>query len=154
NLPFAVPMTYRCLARESGEPVYDGLSMFLLNENLWRDFRDDDFSDEDFETFSFAMQTQSSGALAARHLEFVREGGVALELEGDTRAAVLFFATSCEVLLDEVLAHMLWEEAVRPEDAADILDANQWLTQRVKGLYHHRLGGSWDVHGDGPVGAW
>lgn len=120
--------------------------MFMLNENLGRDFRDEDLSDEALERFSLAMQEQSQGGIAARYLEFVREGGVALDLDGDTRAAALFFATASEVLLDESLAHMLWETSVRPEEGAVLLDTNPWLTARVKSLYHPRIGGSWGTY--------
>lgn len=154
TLPVSVPMAYRALDEDRADwPNPERLSIFMLHQNLGRDVRDE-LDQDALGHLLTAMEEQSQGGLAARYLEFVREGGVALELDGDTRAAAVFFATAAEVLLDEALAHLLWESAMRPETAAAAFDAQPWLTARVKALYHPRIGGSWDVSSDCPVGWW
>jgi hypothetical protein len=62
---------------------------------------------------------------------------------GDQRASVLDFATACEVLLDYLLASMLWEEGYLPADAAKLWDGDS-VTKRIKTHYSGRLGGNWN----------
>lgn len=153
TLPFAVPMMIRALAGHSELARPDGISMFFVNQNLGRDVREP-LESPDLERLTIAMDEQATGGIVARYLEFVREGGVAADLDGDTRAATVFFATASEVLLDESLSHLLWESGMRPEDAASLFDTHRWLTGRVKSLYHPRVGGCWDTRVPGPVASW
>jgi len=39
----------------------------------------------------------------------------------------LFCATACEILFDELLAHILWETGQRPEQAASVLTPRSLL---------------------------
>lgn len=73
---------------------------------------------------------------------------------GDRRASVLSLAVTCELMLDSTLAAMLWEEGQTPSDAAQVWADTSSITGRVKSLYAGRLGDSWLVDGDGPVGRW
>lgn len=73
---------------------------------------------------------------------------------GDRRASVLSLAITCELMLDSALAAMLWEESQTPTQAAQVWANASSITHRVKSLYAGRLGGSWHVDGDGPVGRW
>lgn len=73
---------------------------------------------------------------------------------GDRRASVLSLAIMCELLLDSTLAAMLWEEGQSPAGAAQVWADMSSITGRVKSLYAGRLGGSWHVDSDGPVGRW
>lgn len=73
---------------------------------------------------------------------------------GDRRASVLSLAVTCELMLDSTLAAMLWEEGRTPSEAAQVWTETSSITGRVKSLYSARLGGSWHVDGDGPVGRW
>lgn len=73
---------------------------------------------------------------------------------GDRRASVLSLAITCELMLDSTLAALLWEEGRTSSDAAQIWADTSSITGRVKALYSGRLGGSWLVDGDGPVGRW
>ncbi|WP_148576172.1 hypothetical protein [Nocardioides caldifontis] len=154
RLPHMIPFLLRSISEVAKPPSRDEVGLFMLNMNLWQGVRDADFESSDFETFSAAMAAQGQGVLAARYLEFVREGEVALDLNGDPRASVILFATASEVLLDEVLAHVLWETAMRPEEAAAVFDAHPGLVQRVKSQYHQRLGGDWSVDSTGAVAGW
>ncbi len=151
-LPFAVPCGIRQVFDDRGQPLEfrAPMSMFLLNRNIT--FRDDDLDDDEQDVLFTAMHHQSANGLFASYLDFVREAEVALERDGAYRAAVLFTATACEVLLDDLLGHMLWQERVRPEDAAAVFQP--WLTTRVKTQYHARLGGIWSLERPGPVREW
>ncbi len=151
-MPFAVPFAVRRVYDDDGELVLftAALSMFLLHMNVT--FRDGDLDDSERQTFAAALRHQTVGGAFSSYLEFVREGDVALGRDGAYRAAVMFTATACEVLLDDLLAHLLWEDRVRPEDAARVFES--FLTARVKREYHPRLDGSWTVERDGPVRSW
>lgn len=154
TMPFGIPFGVRQLYEEDGEsaPFQVPLSLFLLNQNFQREVRDEDMDDSKLKDFPHALWTQSRPGFLTDYLEFVREMHVALDVDGSHRAAVLFAATACEVLLDNLLSHMLWEEGERPEDAASVFDS--WLTSRVKKHYHPRLGGQWAVDSPGPIQHW
>jgi hypothetical protein len=68
-------------------------------------------------------------------------------------AALTLIASGCEVLLDHVLASLLWEEGQRPEDATPIFET--FVTNRLKAGHHEsRVGGDWDLDGSGPIANW
>jgi hypothetical protein len=72
--------------------------------------------------------------------------------QGDYHAAVISAATSCEKLLDLLLATLLWDEGVFPEDAAEFFD---WpLNKRFTNCFATRLHNSWNISGDGVVARW
>lgn len=154
SMPFAVPVAVRRLHDDHGDPLPFRVSpsMYLLNMNLHAQVREADLDDRELEGLPTALWQQSRPGFVTDYLEFVRESQVALELQGSYRTAVLFAATACEVLLDSLLAHLLWEEGTRPEDAAPVFDT--WLTARVKREYHNRIGGQWDTTRPGPVADW
>lgn len=152
TLPFAIPFAVRRLFDDQGDsaPFPDALSMFLLHMNVVD--RDPDLQAHELESVRSGLRWQSGNGVFTDYLEFVREADVALHLDRAYRPAVLFCATACEVLFDELLAHMLWEEGQRPEEAAGVFDS--WLTARVKNQYHPRLGGSWGIDAPGPIARW
>lgn len=144
TLPFAVPFGVRRLYDDDGQPLpfEVPLSVYLLNMNVpmldataW--------GDRDSDTLNTAIDHQVENGPFASYLDLVRESHVALSRDGAYRSAVLFTATACEALFDDLLAHMIWEEGKRPEDAASLFDSQ--LTPRVKSRYHGRLGGSWTL---------
>lgn len=151
-LPFAVPCAVRRVYDDDGTPLpfRAALSMFLLHMNV--KFRDRDLDPDEQRAFAAALRHQTARGAFSSYLELVREADVALDRDGAYRTAVLFTATACEVLLDDLLAHLLWEERTRPEDAAGVFGS--FLTARVKREYHPRLGGQWAVDRDGPVRLW
>lgn len=101
-----------------------------------------------------AIELGRRGRVFFSLVEFGREAQVAVHRNGEFRAGVLFAAVAAETFLDDLLAHLLWEEATTPEDAAALFDERPWLVQRVRSAYHSRLGGSWKTEGDGPVAKW
>jgi hypothetical protein len=88
--------------------------------------------------------------------EFRREATAAFWLTGDHRAVITWTATAAELLLNEVLQSLMWEEGRRPEDCVgDFTNINS-IVKRVKVLYPARLGGNWVIHHDsqGPIAEW
>lgn len=75
-------------------------------------------------------------------------------LAGDYRASVLSSAITCEVLLDSLLAVLLWEEGETPAVAAQVWGDATSITHRVKTLYASRLGGVWHLEGRGGTADW
>ena len=155
TLPFSIPFAVRPLADLTEQPPPPvELSIFLTNMNVGPVGGDDALDDSELDRFDLAMRAQELQLLPARYLEFVREARVAERLDGDRRASLLFTATACEVLLDEVFAHLLWEEALTPQQGALLFDDSPWITGRVRRHFHARLGGDWSLDGNGPISAW
>lgn len=65
----------------------------------------------------------------------------------------MLFQTSSEVLLDEVLALLLWEDKVPPVAAAVDFKEGQ-VAKRLKSMLEPRLGGQRATKTPGPVGSW
>lgn len=57
--------------------------------------------------------------------DFRREADLTFFAEGNYRTAIILYASACESLLDELLQHNLWEQNLRPEEAA-----SKFLNQR------------------------
>lgn len=154
-LPTAIPVAVRWLYDDQGNPApFEApLGVLMLNDSIVRETRGPDFDVAAAEALGAALETQTADGVFTGYLEFRREAQVALDHDGAYRAAVLFNATACEILLDELLAHMMWEEGQQPEDAAGTF-GGPWLTSRVKQQYHARLGGQWDLARPGPVLDW
>lgn len=155
TMPVAVPYGIRRLVNENGdpEPFHVPHSMLILHDGMARDVRDPGMDSAVLDRFSGALWQLSSPGFLTDYLEFVREAQVALHHEGSSRAAVLFTATACEVLLDNLLGHMLWEEGERPEDAAKVFN-NTTITNRVKKHYAKRLPAAWSVDEPGCIHNW
>lgn len=62
----------------------------------------------------------------------------------DTRAAVIMSATACEAWIDLVLATLLWEEGLTPEQGHQEFARYRETPERMNRLLAPRLGGSWD----------
>lgn len=83
------------------------------------------------------------------------EAMIALYRDGQYAEAAIQSAIAAEVLLGGVLSLLLWEDNAPSENvemAADVLGTD--LSKRVRTQFHPRLGGSWTLHGDGPVARW
>jgi hypothetical protein len=79
---------------------------------------------------------------------------VSLERDGRFGDAVVSAQTGMEVLLDGLLALMLWEEGVTPEDAAAGPFSDIGFEKRVRTHFHRRLGGNWSTTGRGVMSEW
>ncbi|MGH3632154.1 MAG: hypothetical protein ACRDRL_32530, partial [Sciscionella sp.] len=74
------------------------------------------------------------------------------ELLGEEGQAVILANTSCEVMLDAILALLMWEESVAVEDAAFAFEEGKML-RRITQQLSPRLRGNWSTEG-GAVGSW
>ena len=151
RLPFAIPVAIRRVCANTDEwPRH--LDLMLVNTNV-RPFSVVDLSAEEQVRLREVLATGSEGRLFASYVDLVRHARNAFTFEGDTRASVLFAATAAEVLLDDLLAHLLWEEGTRPENAAPVFDPS--LVSRVRTQFHIRLGGSgWATDRAGALLTW
>lgn len=151
RMPFGIPMGLRRVTED--EDIWpDGLNIMLLNMNLQRETRLPDLTDDQLKGISGAMSGAERRHAFAVYAEFIRESRLALERDGDYRAAVVFSATAAEVLLDDLLSYLLWEEGNRPEEGAIVFDKG-FLLSRVRSEYHPRLGGDWGPSSQ-PIEAW
>lgn len=77
----------------------------------------------------------------------------ALTVEGQYGTAVTLSNTASEVLLDSLLATLMWESGKDPREVANIF-AEGRLARRVKSHFAELLGGDWALDGNGPVADW
>ena len=69
--------------------------------------------------------------------------------------ACILASTSCELFLRKVLLLLLWEEGRCPKQAARLLCGNAPYSRSIGDLisreFHDRLGGSWNLRGEGTI---
>lgn len=152
SLPFAVPLGLRRLDRDTAESFAVTTSLYFVNANAAAAVGGEGWTDEDNRAMDTAIRFRLDEGVFATSMDFMREATVALVKTGDYRSAVIFSATACEVLFDDLLAHLQWEEGERPEDAAVAFDS--LLSKRVKNQFHQRLGGVWSLDSPGPIREW
>jgi hypothetical protein len=150
RLPPIIPISFRHLAKigTAGEGVVVSVP---IHRNLWAWLAPADLSEEQEEGLSEAIRRADRMAYAS-FLDLRREASVAFQREGDTRAAAVYAGLAAEVLLDELLQQLLWEEKLTPEQAEEAWKPG--LLTRVKNDYGPRIGGSWSIVADTPVGRW
>jgi hypothetical protein len=76
---------------------------------------------------------------------------------GNTIVAGILLGMAAEILLDELLLMLLWEEGVLPHEAREIFKNEETDTafKRVKsGLYQKRIGGDWSTGETGVIHKW
>jgi hypothetical protein len=125
--------------------------LIRANDNYWSMFKSADMEPHQVEMFATQLSSPEP-LLMHNFLDFRREAQVSLYRTGDTRAAAIYCGLAAETFLDQVLLHLMWEQALRPEDAA-----NSWrqvITDRVWTDFPARLGGSWDGTKAGVVKNW
>ena len=86
------------------------------------------------------------------------EASTFMRRDGDYGNAVIHAALASEIVLDSILALLLWEEQLHAPtiDAAVAAfdESRGGLATRVRREYAPRLGGNWDPEKRGPVQAW
>jgi len=150
RLPSHVPFTLRRM-QDIGFAGRSTRGLLEANRNLWAFLRPPSLTDTQLATMSSARLRVDKGAFSA-YLDLHRESDVSFRRQGDYRLAALLAGVASESLLDDLLMHLMWEEAMTPEEAAD-----QWtegLDGRVKRLYASRIGGRWDLSGSSPIAEW
>jgi hypothetical protein len=149
-LPFAIPVYLRDWP--DNKSASDGrLMLMLLHSNV--DARNSDLSPDELLQLREALDIQPGYQVFASYAEIARSAMSALALQGDLRASALLSAIAAEVFLDDLLAHLLWEEGMRPEAAAPIFDLG--FQTRFRQQFHSRLGGAgWGLDKPGVLLMW
>lgn len=148
-LPPVVPFVTRDLLREDSWD--DHMSLFLLHLNL--PIAQDLLDSAQMGKLLLAHSHQIRGNPFAIYSLRSIEASTALFRYGNSADAVIRAQMAFEVLIDGLLAWMLWEEHVDPIDAAERFFL-EGLTKRVRTHYAPRLGGNWSTKGRGPMAQW
>lgn len=135
------------------QEIWDGPQIVRLDHvNLPDPLRERPY-DEDIEMlFQHWYRTQESSNPLSLWRERWIEARRAHLVLGEEGQAVILANTSCEVLLDVVLALLVWEDEVSIEDAVPVFEPGKTL-RRINQSLAPRLGGNWSTK-NGAVGTW
>lgn len=132
---------------------WDGPQLMLLEHpNTPDPYRGKEFDEQIARRFRHWHQEQERGNPLNLWRERWIEARRAHEILGEEAQAVLLANTSCEVMIDAVLALLMWEEGVPVEDAATAFAEGKAL-RRVTQELAPRLKGNWATD-NGTVGDW
>lgn len=135
------------------QEVWDGPNLMLLDHaNLADPFSGRDFDDNIERRFRHWYSEEARGNPLNMWRERWIEARRAHELLGEEGQAVILANTACEVMLDAILALVMWEEGMSVEDAAAAFKEGK-LLRRITQELSPRLKGSWSTEG-GAVGSW
>ena len=133
--------------------VWEGPSIVLLDHTNFPDtFPGPTLEGGLASKFDFWMWQLRSGTPLVLWRERYIEAGRSLYVQGDRGVAVVLANTASEVLLDSILALLLWEEGALPVEAAILFEEGKALA-RLKSQVAPRLKGNWSLN-QGPVGEW
>lgn len=158
TLPVTIPLATATVTTATATPEFttDGSVIpYLIPANMYSLANRSEFTtDEVARVIAFAERDEGflGGVLASQ-----AEARAALTFRGDCRASVLASATGCEILLDDLLRHLLWESGRRPEDCVSIFfDQGQVTTALKRALKHTQpyLKGQWDIAVQPELKAW
>jgi hypothetical protein len=151
RLPFVVPVVVRIAGRVGDQSAPSWTGLLATRPSLDAERAPEPLDDASMAAFTRTRARLENGPFSA-HVDLHRDGHFALERTGDYRLAALLFGIAAESLLDELMLHLMWEEAKTPEGvAASWFDG---LDRRVREELPHRLGGPWDATKRNPVGVW
>lgn len=161
TLPATVPFGRGQVGGDNKPVLNDGLAPYTIFHNfhtIFHNFRPllpSPVLDQGG-TDSVAMMLDRDDGVFSGFLESHHDAETALLYRGDARSSVLASATAAEVLLDDLLRHLLWEEGMRPEDAATQIFSDVRATAQPRAARYtaDRLGGLWQKDKDGPVKEW
>lgn len=152
RLPFVIPVGVRTLS-EGVDEWPRGLSLMIVNMNIPATRHSPPLSEEGIEQVRLALDMQPGHRVFAAYIDLLRDARSALVLDGNYRSAVVFTAAAAEVLFNDLLMMVMWEEGIRPEEAAPVFDSG--LITRIKTQYQSRLGGAgWSFDRNSVLLAW
>lgn len=132
---------------------WDGpILMPLAHGNLPDPLRGADFDENTEIRFWHWYSGEQRGNPLSLWRERWLEARRAHEVLGEEGQAVILANTSCEVLLDTILALLMWEEGETAEIVAPVFEEGKML-RRVTQEVTPRLGGNWSTD-RGAVGDW
>jgi len=148
SIPYLVPMAIGTVTPDRFEPPTQ-LGMWLVHDSVLSETPPEPV--ENLELLARLLPRVTS-ILFSDHLDLMRESTVAFRNRGDNRTAAILAGLSCERFLDDLLACLLWEDGVLPEDAVAIYKDAAGIVSRVRRSFHPRLSG-W-LADRGPVENW
>lgn len=136
----------------SPKGTWEGGGVLMLDHlNLANPVRTE-FDDQIAERFEYWLGELRRGSPLLLWRERSAEARRARIVHGDTSQAIVLANTASEVLLDVVLALLMWEEGLSPTQAAGHFEEGKVL-KRLKSDLTPRLKGSWSTE-RGTVGQW
>jgi hypothetical protein len=154
SLPPVIPHALRRMRDDESSPLAFQVPVVVYLQNLNVPIDPGGWGEPLSQLFDSAMNHSVLEGFLFSCLDFLREANVAFYRDGTRRSAVIFAATACEILFDDTLARLLWEEGIRPEDAAEVYDRWDTVAKRVKSAFAPRLGGVWSLDVAAPVNRW
>lgn len=154
----ALPPMVPCFVRRvvDGRPEADdwseGASAFFINDSYVTLVPGPPLDDEALDRFQAVLDTSEPGRALLGFADMLRDARAALR-RGEYRTAVVSAESAAQVLLDDLLLHMLWEEGVDPVEAADTYCRHVGLSKRMRTHFHGRLSGNWSMK-EGALGEW
>jgi hypothetical protein len=134
-------------------PTWSEPSLHFLHTNDVERSTPRELDAETTQTMSDIIRGQAQRHPIAPYLELAAESRRAFDREGDYRSAVIYLHTAGEVLLDSVLAALLWEAGRTPEEAARRF-VERSLAGRLKSQYREHLKGNWSLEDKGKLATW
>ena len=152
RLPAVIPTLLRRTVPDEDEPA--PAQIMLVNPvSVSRIVQATALTSQQLDRLNGARYTADDGAFST-HMDLLREANVALSITGDYRLAAILLGVAAETLLDELVLHLQWEEAMTPEQAAAGWRGEDGVTARVRRELPHRLGANWDLKSRTPAGIW
>lgn len=152
TLPISIP--FETLQTSEDGSIDRNLGIYLLHiHGAQQLVTPEALSDGEEEKLHLAIDRHYAAFFSYHRLR--HDAAVSLKRRGDYRASLLSVASACEVFLDDLLLHMMWEEGVRPEVAGQTFaDPRVGIMKRLKSQYVGRLHGIWNPHHSGPTQLW
>jgi hypothetical protein len=147
RLPMVIPFAVRVAEEDEPKPTWpSAISLFItrLDPTGVRV----GFDDEQLRLFTSSVEALDPDR-AFSTLPGLKNAATNALDAGQYLQAVVLVATACEVLLGDLLAHLLWEECATPDAAAEVM-VRPFAT-KLTSEYHGRLGGRWTTTGGGPI---
>jgi hypothetical protein len=152
RLPFMI-FYIRGSLRLSGIWDRDALGLLLLHTNVPTTYDPKIHPSGAAEKLNLVLARLSEGDPTGAFLDSWVRADYAFEREGDYAAVLIFAYQASEVLLDTVLTLLLWEEGMKPVDAANTV-FHERTAKRTRSQFKGRIGGLWATEGTGIVAAW
>lgn len=151
QLPFYIPVIVRVATKKKG--FVDAYSLFVLHSEAPAVGPPEPPDERTFASLADHLDAQVRKHPFFAYKERLLEAKTALSIQGDYSRSIVEFHTAAEILLDNLLTLMLWEEGMTPQQAAGSIFSRR-LKPRIRQSYHPRLGGNWDTTGVGAIGKW
>lgn len=159
QLPVGIPFAIRHAKTDERHPAWpDKGDLFLTNlfdpYIAQLSYSEDSKDNSNIEDISQVGQAIDVSPFVS-FVDNWREAQLAAQNRNNSVACILA-STSAELLIRSHLTLLLWDEGISPREAARCLCGNnpnsRPIADILKREFHGRLGGSWDINGDGPVG--